>query len=73
MERPGISERVALTISDHRIRNVFERYNIMNGQDLEEAARKRPDFIKSQNEAVKEEFSTGTNLSQLPNQPFESL
>ena len=44
MVRSMIPEKVAMTISGHKSRNVFERYNIVSDQDLREAALKIQDY-----------------------------
>jgi hypothetical protein len=57
MVRSKISERVAMMISGHKTRSVFDRYNIVNDQDLKLAAQMQSEYLKTLN---------GHNLGTVP-------
>ena len=61
MVRSAVPERVAMMISGHKTRSVFDRYSIVSDHDLKLASKQQAAYIESQR---------GHNLGTI--QPFSA-
>src|SRR5205823_6126990 len=54
MVRAGVPEKVAMQVSGHKTRSIFDRYNIVSESDIREAIESTQQYLRSARENVVE-------------------
>jgi len=67
MQLAGIPENVAMEISGHRTRSVFDRYSNVGGRELADAAQKMEDRLK---QSLAQSWAQPPNPSQIRLSPI---
>ncbi len=62
LTRAGVPEKVAMQITGHKTRSVFDRYNIVSERDIREAGQRAGRYL------AEKDTKTGTTVNPEPNQ-----
>jgi integrase len=63
--RAGVPERVAMAISGHKTRAIFDRYNITSEADLKDAARRLGEYFAQKTKESESRHTIGTQAPKV--------